>query len=69
VPLAPPREHAITIVGSGDVGFLAAVNVFARLYGADTFFAICRRMRLEGAKRLEIARASLQPAATGGLER
>jgi hypothetical protein len=34
-----------------------AVNVFARLYDADAFFAICRRMRLEGAKRLEIARA------------
>jgi hypothetical protein len=34
-----------------------AVNVFARLYDADTFFAVCRRMRLEGAKRLEIARA------------
>jgi hypothetical protein len=34
-----------------------AVNVFARLYDADPFFAVCRRMRLEGAKRLEIARA------------
>jgi hypothetical protein len=34
-----------------------AVNVFARLYDADTFFAVCRSMRLEGAKRLEIARA------------
>jgi len=34
-----------------------AVNVFARLHDADTFFAVCRRMRLEGAKRLEIARA------------
>jgi hypothetical protein len=34
-----------------------AVNVFARLYEADAFFAACRRMRLEGAKRLEIARA------------
>jgi Protein of unknown function (DUF3830) len=88
--LAPPREHATTIVGPGDVGFLTvekgsrygieedysevcwfydldatpsmpegpiAVNVFARLYDAATFFAICRRMRLEGAKRLEIARA------------
>ena len=33
-----------------------AVNVFARLYDADAFFAACRRMRLEGAKRLEIAR-------------
>ena len=32
------------------------VNVFARLYDADTFFAVCRRMRLEGAKRLEVAR-------------
>jgi hypothetical protein len=88
--LAPPREHATTIVGPGDVGFLTvekgsgygieeaysevcwfydldatpsmpegpiAVNVFARLYDADAFFAVCRRMRLEGAKRLEIARA------------
>jgi hypothetical protein len=34
-----------------------AVNVFARLHDADAFFTICRRMRLEGAKRLEIARA------------
>jgi len=34
-----------------------AVNVFARLYDADAFFAVCRRMRLEGAKRVEIARA------------
>ena len=90
VLLAPPREHATTIVGPGDVGFLTVekgsgygieetysevcwfydldatpsmpegpitVNVFARLYDADTFFAGCRRMRLEGAKRLEIARA------------
>jgi Protein of unknown function (DUF3830) len=32
-----------------------AVNVFARLHDADPFFTICRRMRLEGAKRLEIA--------------
>ena len=32
-----------------------AVNVFARLYDADAFYAVCRRMRLEGAKRLEIA--------------
>jgi hypothetical protein len=88
--LAPPREHATTIVGPGDVGFLTvekgsaygieepysevcwfydldatpsmpegpiAVNVFARLYEAEAFFAVCRRMRLEGAKRLEIARA------------
>ena len=88
--LAPPREHATTIVGPGDVGFLRvekgsgygieeaysevcwfydldatpsmpegpiAVNVFARLYDADAFFVVCRRMRLEGAKRLEIARA------------
>jgi hypothetical protein len=85
----PPREHATTIVGPGDVGFLTvengsgygiedaysevcwfydldatpsmpegpiAVNVFARLYEAEAFFAVCRRMRLEGAKRLEIAR-------------
>ena len=88
--LAPPREHATTIVGPGDVGFLTvekgsgygieeaysevcwfydldatpsmpegpiAVNVFARLYDADAFFAVCRRMRLEGAKRLEIVPA------------
>jgi Protein of unknown function (DUF3830) len=32
-----------------------AVNVFARLDDADAFFAVCRRMRLEGAKRIEIA--------------
>ena len=83
------REHATTIVGPGDVGFLTvekssgygieedysevcwfydldatpsmpegpiAVNVFARLYDADAFFAACRNMRLEGAKTLEIAR-------------
>jgi hypothetical protein len=89
VLLAPPREHATTIIAPGDVGFLTvekgsgygieegysevcwfydldatpsmpegpiAVNVFARLYDADGFFAICRRMRLEGAKRVEIAR-------------
>ena len=31
------------------------MNVFARLYDADSFFDVCRRMRLEGAKRLEIA--------------
>jgi hypothetical protein len=31
-----------------------AVNVFARLENADAFFAVCRRMRLEGAKRLEL---------------
>jgi Protein of unknown function (DUF3830) len=90
VLLAPPREHATTIVGPGDVGFLTvekgsgygieqaysevcwfydldatpsmpegpiAVNVFARFHDADAFFAVCRRMRVEGAKRLEIARA------------
>ncbi len=90
VLLGPPREHATTIVGPGDVGFLTvekgsgygieedysevcwfydldatpsmpegpiAVNVFARLYDADAFDAVCRSMRLEGAKRLEIARA------------
>ena len=89
VLLAPPREHATTIVGPGDVGFLTvekgsgygieedysevcwfydldatpsmpegpiAVNVFAQLYDADAFYAVCRRMRLEGAKRVEIAR-------------
>jgi hypothetical protein len=33
-----------------------AVNVFARLYDADAFFAVCRRMRLDGAKRVEITR-------------
>jgi hypothetical protein len=32
-----------------------AVNVFARLEDADAFFGVCRRMRLEGAKRIEIA--------------
>lgn len=32
-----------------------AVNVFARLDDADAFFAVCRRMRLEGQKRVEIA--------------
>jgi uncharacterized protein DUF3830 len=86
--LHPPREHATTIVGPGDVAFLTvdkgsgygieesysevcwfydldatpsmpegpiAVNVFARLYDADAFHAVCRRMRLEGAKSLEIA--------------
>jgi hypothetical protein len=88
--LAAPREHATTIVGAGDVGFLTvekgsgygieegysevcwfydldatpsmpegpiAVNVFARLHDAHAFFAACRRMRMEGAKRLEIIRA------------
>jgi hypothetical protein len=34
-----------------------AVNVFARLYDADAFFAVCRRMRLEGVKNVEIASA------------
>ena len=90
VLLAPPREHATTIVGAGDVGFLTvekgsgygieedyseicwfydldatpsmpegpiAVNVFARLHDADAFLSLCRRMRLEGAKRVEIASA------------
>jgi hypothetical protein len=33
-----------------------AVNVFARLDEADAFFAVCRRMRLEGAKTVEITR-------------
>jgi hypothetical protein len=88
--LTVAREHATTIVGAGDVGFLTvekgsgygieegysevcwfydldatpsmpegpiAVNVFARLHNADKFLAVCRRMRLEGAKRLEISRA------------
>jgi len=87
--LRPPREHATTIVGAGDVGFLTvekgsgygideaysevcwfydldatpsmpegpiAVNVFARLHDADDFVTVCRRMRLEGAKNLEITR-------------
>jgi hypothetical protein len=90
VLLAPPCEHATTIVGPGDVGFLTvekgsgygieeaysevcwfydldarpsmpegpiAVNIFARLHDAEAFFAVCRRMRLEGAKRLEITSA------------
>lgn len=35
-----------------------AVSVFARLDDADAFFAVCRRMRLEGAKRLEIGVAT-----------
>jgi hypothetical protein len=30
------------------------VNVFARFVDAAAFFAVCRRMRLEGAKRIEI---------------
>jgi hypothetical protein len=33
-----------------------AVNVFARLHDADDFVTVCRRMRLEGAKNLEITR-------------
>ena len=90
VLLAPPREHATTIVRPGDVGFLTvekgsgygieegysevcwfydldatpsmpegpiAVNVFAQLHDADAFLAVCRRMLLEGAKRLEITPA------------
>lgn len=32
-----------------------AVNVFARLQDAESFFAVCRRMRLEGAKKIEVA--------------
>ena len=88
--LAAPREHATTIVGAGDVGFLTvekgsgygieegyseicwfydldatpsmpegpvAVNVFARLHEAEAFLAVCRHMRLEGAKRVEVVRA------------
>jgi Protein of unknown function (DUF3830) len=88
--LTVPREHATTIVGAGDVGFLTvekgsgygieedysevcwfydldatpsmpegpiAVNLFARLHDADAFLPVCRRMRVEGAKRLEISRA------------
>jgi hypothetical protein len=34
-----------------------AVNILARLHDADAFFAACRSMRLEGAKRVEIAPA------------
>jgi hypothetical protein len=33
------------------------VNIFAHLHDADAFFAACRRMRVEGAKTLEIRRA------------
>src|SRR5262245_5862256 len=88
--LTPPREHATTIVGPGDVGFLTveggsgygieegyseicwfydldatpsmpegpiAVSVFAQLVDADAFLRVCRDMGLEGAKRVEIARA------------
>jgi hypothetical protein len=88
--LTAPREHATTIVGAGDVGFLTvekgsgygieesysevcwfydldatpsmpegpiAVNVFAQLQSAGDFLAVCRRMRMEGAKSLEIVRA------------
>jgi hypothetical protein len=33
------------------------VNVFAQLHDADPFLAVCRCMRMEGAKRLEIIRA------------
>ncbi len=32
-----------------------AVNVFARFADVEAFFAVCRRMRLEGAKRVELA--------------
>ena len=32
------------------------VNVFARFDDPDAFFAVCRRMRLEGAKRIDLAR-------------
>src|SRR5262245_50710496 len=86
--LTPPREHATTSVGPGDVCFLTveggsgygieesyseicwfydldatpsmpegpiAVSVFARLVDADAFFTVCRDMRLDGAKRVEIA--------------
>jgi hypothetical protein len=88
--LRPPREHATTIVGPGDVAFLTvekgsgygideayseicwfydldatpsmpegpiAVSIFARLFDADAFFAACRDMRLQGAKKVEIAPA------------
>jgi hypothetical protein len=88
--LSPPREHATTIVGPGDVAFLTveggsgygidesysevcwfydldatpsmpegpiAVSIFARLLDADPFHAVCRRMRLEGGKPLQITRA------------
>jgi hypothetical protein len=86
--LTLPREHATSVVGPGDIGFLTVergsaygideayseicwfydldatpsmpegpvvVNVFARFHDADAFFAVCRRMRLEGAKRIELA--------------
>jgi hypothetical protein len=33
------------------------VNIFARLHDADAFYSLCRRMRLEGAKGLEIVGA------------
>jgi hypothetical protein len=33
-----------------------AVSLFARFADADTFFAACRRMRVEGAKRIELSR-------------
>ena len=33
------------------------VSVFAKLSNADEFFAVCRRMRIEGAKEIEIRRA------------
>jgi hypothetical protein len=34
------------------------VNLFARVVGdADPFFAVCRRMRLEGQKRFRVSRA------------
>lgn len=32
------------------------VNVFARLHDADPFFDVCRRMRVDGAKTIEIRR-------------
>lgn len=35
-----------------------AVNVFARFHDADDFFVVCRRMRLEGAKAVEITLTS-----------
>jgi hypothetical protein len=34
-----------------------SVNVFARLHDADALFELCRRMRIEGAKQVEIQRA------------
>jgi len=88
--LTVPREHATTIVGAGDIGFLTVekgsgygieegysevcwfydrdatpstpegpipVSLFARLEQAEALFEVCNRMRLEGAKEVELRRA------------